>query len=171
MRGLVKIMLVYVAVSVVMPLHAQFSLSGEEIKGAYTIYQEEKRAARTQQSHKSIVNPDNWQSSVAYKGYAFAASPFTQRVSSTRIYHSYAGGNVLTELDGKGQLVNAQLPSNYTAQKLNLTLDMPALLNADSDGFPGEPSPEPLPDPTPVSGIPWGVVLVLLGWYVMYKRH
>lgn len=76
MRGLVKIMLVYVAVSVVMPLHAQFSLSGEEIKGAYTIYQEEKRA-RTQQSHKSIVNPDNWQSSVAYKGYAFAASPFT----------------------------------------------------------------------------------------------
>lgn len=170
MRGLVKIMLVYVAVSVMMPLHAQFSISGEEIKGAYTIYQEEKRA-RTQQSLKSIVNPDNWQSSVAYKGYAFAVSPLTQRVSSTRIYHSYAGGNVLTALDGKGQLVNTQLPSIYTAQKLNLTLDMPALLNAGSDGFPGQPSPEPNPNPTPISDIPWGVVLVLLGLYVMYKRR
>ncbi|MBO8460906.1 MAG: hypothetical protein IAA73_11345 [Bacteroidetes bacterium] len=170
MRGLVKIMLVYVAVSVVMPLHAQFSLSGEEIKGAYTIYQEEKRAARTQQSLKSIVNPDNWQSSVAYKGYAFAASPFTQRVSSTRIYHSYAGGNVLTELDGKGQLVNAQLPSNYTAQKLNLMASVAGL--QDGEGFPDpNPNPNPDPNPTPISDIPWGVVLVLLGLYVMYKRR
>lgn len=170
MKCNLRIVLLYALFNVMLPLYAQFEQL--EVRMTDNSVLLDKKPMHAIKPITSGVAADNWQSSVAYKGYNAVVSPCSNLTYSTRIYRSFAGGstqnNAATLI---AQQTNTQLPSYYTAQKLNLTLDMPALLNAGSDGFPDEPNPEPNPNPTPISDIPWGVIWVLFGGYVMYKRH
>lgn len=170
MKCKIRIVLVYALLNVMLPLYAQFEQSEVRMTSSSVLL--DKKPIHKIRPVGSEVVADNWQSSVAYKGYNAVVAPYSKPTHSTYTYRSFAGGSTQNSVAALiTQQTNAQLPSYYTAQKLNIRLDMPALLNAGSDGFPDEPNPEPNPNPTPISDIPWGVIWVLLGGYVMYKRR
>lgn len=167
MKCKIRIVLVYALLNVMLPLYAQFEQSEVRMTSSSVLL--DKKPIHKIRPVGSEVVADNWQSSVAYKGYNAVVAPYSKPTHSTYTYRSFAGGstqnNVATLI---AQQTNTQLPSYYTAQKLNLMVSMPEQQNG--EGLP-DPNPEPNPNPTPISDIPWGVVLVLLGLYVMYKRR
>lgn len=167
MKCNLRIVLLYALLNVMLPLYAQFEQL--EVRMTDNSVLLDKKPMHAIKPITSGVAADNWQSSVAYKGYNAVVSPCSNLTYSTRIYRSFAGGstqnNAATLI---AQQTNTQLPSYYTAQKLNLMVSMPE--QQDGEGLP-DPNPEPNPNPTPISDIPWGVIWVLLGGYVMYKRH
>lgn len=167
MKCNLRIVLLYALLNVMLPLYAQFEQL--EVRMTDNSVLLDKKPMHAIKLLASGVAADNWQSSVAYKGYNAVVSPCSNPTYSTRTYRSFAGGstqnNAATLI---AQQTNTQLPSYYTAQKLNLMVSMPE--QQDGEGLP-DPNPEPNPNPTPISDIPWGVIWVLLGGYVMYKRH
>lgn len=160
-------MLFVLFLGVTAPLCAQVVPLRTEMKSVNVVLQE-KGTARVMPSSDSRVDPDNWQSRVAYKGYGSTVSPLPLRTSSARIYNSYAGGSELMEVGAEKHFQHTQLPSYYTAQKLNLMTPMAG--QRSGDGRP-DPNPEPNPDPTPISDIPWVMMLVLLGTYMLYRNR
>lgn len=167
MKCKIRIVLVYALLNVMLPLYAQFEQSEVRMTSSSVLL--DKKPIHKIRPVGSEVVADNWQSSVAYKGYNAVVAPYSKPTHSTYTYRSFAGGSTQNNVAALiTQQTNAQLPSYYTAQKLNMMASVAGL--QEGEGLP-DPSPEPNPNPTPISDIPWGVVLVLLGLYVMYKRR
>lgn len=167
MKCNLRIVLLFALLNVMLPLYAQFEQSEVRMTSSSVLL--DKKPIHKIRPVGSEVVADNWQSSVAYKGYNAVVAPYSKPTHSTYTYRSFAGGSTQNSVAALiTQQTNAQLPSYYTAQKLNLMVSMPEQQNG--EGLP-DPNPEPNPNPTPISDIPWGVVLVLLGLYVMYKRR